>query len=83
MKRLIALLAVGAAVAAVLAVPSVAGDQKGPACTDIAFGDGGFSFFDTQPPSSSVDWRFDLAAPSCAGVTYTLYVYDLAGETII
>ena len=37
MKRLIALLAVGAAVAAVLAVPSGAVDTKGPPCADIVF----------------------------------------------
>lgn len=83
MKRFLALLAAGAAAAAALAVPSGAVDTKGPACADIVFGDGGFSFFATQPPSAVVDWRFDLAAPSCAGVTYTLSVYDLAGERLL
>lgn len=82
-KRFLALLAVGAAVTASLPVSAGAVDTQGPACADITFGDGGYSFFATDPPSAVVDWRFDLAAPSCAGVTYTLYVYDLAGETLI
>lgn len=83
MKRFLALLAVGAAVAAALAVPSGAVDAKGPPCADITFGDGGFSSFATEPPISLVDWRFDLAQPSCAGVTYTLYIYDLTGDTLL
>lgn len=78
MKRLIALLAVGAAVAAVLAVPSGAVDTKGPPCADVVFGDGGY----TSTPAS-LDWRFDLAAPSCAFVTYTLYIYNSEGTTLL
>jgi hypothetical protein len=77
-KRLIALLAVGAAVAAVLAVPSGAVDTKGPPCADIVFGDGGY----TSTPAS-LDWHFDLAAPSCAFVTYTLKIYDSTGTMLL
>lgn len=80
MKRLIALLTVGAAVAAVLAVPSVAVDTKGPPCADIVFGDGGYALSDTPP---SLTWRFDLASPSCAAVTYTLYIYNSTGTTLL
>ena len=54
MKRLIALLAVGAAVAAVLAVPSGAVDTKGPPCANIVFGDGGYTLL-TSPPSLRSD----------------------------
>jgi len=77
-KRLIALLTVGAAVAAVLAVPSGAVDTKGPPCANIVFGDGGY----TSTPAS-LDWHFDLAAPSCAFVTYTLEIYDSTGTTLL
>jgi hypothetical protein len=77
-KRLVALLAVGAAVAAVLAVPSGAVDTKGPPCANVVFGDGGYS---SAP--ASLDWRFDLAAPSCAFVTYTLYIFDSQGTTLL
>lgn len=83
MKRFFALLAVGAAAAALLPVSSNAVDTQGPACADITFGDGGYSYFATEPPSSLLDWRFDLAAPSCAGVTYTLYIYDSTGSTLL
>jgi hypothetical protein len=79
-KRLIALLAVGAAVAAVLAVPSGAVDTKGPPCADVVFGDGGYTLL-TSPPS--LTFHFDLASPSCAAVTYTLEIYDLSGTTLL
>ena len=48
MKRLIALLAVGAAVAAVLAVPSVAGDTKGPPCANIVSGTGSYAYYEAD-----------------------------------
>ena len=80
MKRLIALLAVGAAVAAVLAVPSGAVDTKGPSCANIVFGDGGYTLL-TSPPSLA--FHFDLASPSCAAVTYTLEIYDLSSGTLL
>lgn len=89
MKRLIALMAVGAAVAAVLAVPSVAVDTKGPPCADIVSGDGSYDVSDTstEPPTPllrpSLTWRFDLASPSCAAVTYTLYIYNSTGTTLL
>ena len=72
MKKLILL----AAVALVTAiVPSLAGavgnDVKGPACADIIGGD---VFY-----PSSAGARLDLAAPSCAYVTYTLVVLDEEG----
>jgi hypothetical protein len=75
-KRFLALLAVGAAVAAALAVPSGAVDTKGPPCADITFGDGSYI-------APSLDWRVELAAPSCAFVTYTIYIYDVSGQTLL
>lgn len=84
MKRFLALLAVAAAVTALVPVASGAvDDTKGPSCANIVFGDGGYSFFATQPPSASLDWRVDLAEPSCASVTYTLYIYDSTGERLL
>jgi hypothetical protein len=79
-KRFFALFAVAAAAAA-FAVPSgSAVDTQGPACADIVFGDGGYTLLTTPP---SLQWRFDLAAPSCASVTYTLYIYDSTGTTLL
>jgi hypothetical protein len=75
-KRFLALLAVGAAVAAALAVPSSAVDTQGPPCADITFGDGSYI-------APSLDWRVELAAPSCERVTYTLEIYDLSGQTLL
>lgn len=87
MKRLIALLAVGAAVAAAFAASSVAvGDTKGPPCANIVFGDGSYTYFEadgeTPVAQPSLDFRVDLAAPSCAAVTYTLYIYDSTGALV-
>jgi hypothetical protein len=80
-KRLIALLAIGAAIAAVLAVPSVAVDTKGPPCADIVFGDGSYAYYGadgiTPLANPYVEWTFELAAPACKVVTYSLEVYDL------
>ena len=80
MKRFFALLAVGAAAAAALAVPSGAVDTKGPACANIVFGDGGYTL-STAPPS--LLFGFDLDSPSCATVTYTLQIYDSEGTTLL
>jgi hypothetical protein len=88
-KRLIALLTLGVALAALLPVSSGAVDTRGPACADIVFGDGSYAVNDlsTAPPTPlaepTLTWRFDLAAPSCAAVTYTLYIYDSTGTTLL
>jgi hypothetical protein len=86
-KRLITLLAVGAAVAAVLAVPSVAGDTKGPPCANIVDGTGSYAYYeaDGQTPLANpyVDWTFVLAAPACEATTYKLEIYDLQGTTLL
>lgn len=76
MKRFLVLLAVGAAVAAALAVPSGAVDAKGPPCANITFGDGSYI-------APSLDWGVTLAAPSCEFVTYTLEIYDLSGQRLL
>ena len=76
MKRFLALLAVVAAAAAALAVPSGAVDTKGPPCANITFGDGSYI-------APTLDWRIDLKAPSCSFVTYTLEIYDLSGTTLL
>ena len=71
MKRLIALLAVGAAVAAVLAVPSVAGDTKGPPCANIVYGTGSYAYYEAgfrnaaREPVRRLDLVLD--APACDG----------------
>jgi hypothetical protein len=86
-KRLIALLAVGAAAAAVLAVPSVAGDTKGPPCANIVGGDGSYAYYeaDLETPLANpyVDWTFVLGAPACDVTTYTLEIYNLQGTTLL
>ena len=83
MKRLIALLAVGAAVAAVLAVPSVAGDTKGPPCANIVSGTGSYAYYEadfvTPLANPYVDWTFVLGAPACEATTYRLEIYNLQG----
>jgi hypothetical protein len=87
LKRFLALLAVGAAVTALLPVSAGAVDTQGPPCADIIGGDGGYLVHDpitgeelSQPV---LDWDFVLASPSCAAVTYTLYIYDSDGTTLL
>ena len=86
MKRLIALLAVGAAVAAVLAVPSVAGDTKGPPCANIVSGTGSYAYYEadfvTPLANPYVDWTFVLDAPACEATTYRLEIYNLQGSLL-
>ena len=87
MKRLIALLAVGAAVAAVFAVPSVAGDTKGPPCANIVDGIGSYAYYeaDGETPLANpfVDWTFVLKAPACDQTTYSLEIYNLQGTSLL
>jgi hypothetical protein len=86
-KRFLALIAVGAAVTALLPVSSAAVDTQGPRCADIVSGDGGYALTDPatgEPlPQPALDWDFVLASPSCAAVTYTLYIYDSSGDTLL
>lgn len=55
------------------AVNAIGNDVKGPACADIVAGDG----FNT---GGSVQFMLSVAAPSCAPVTYTMYVLDEPGD---
>ena len=87
MKRFLALLTVGAAVMALLPVSAGAVDTQGPPCADIVFGDGGYT---TRDPVTGellaqpvLDWDFVLASPSCAAVTYTLYIYASDETTLL
>jgi hypothetical protein len=91
-KRFFALLAVGAALAAALAVPSGAVDTQGPPCADIVGDTIGYLVLDplTGEPllQPVLEGDLVLASPSCAAVTYTLYIYasdettPLATQTI-
>lgn len=75
MKRMLLALAGAAALSLGLApaVNAVGNDVKGPACADIVAGDG-FNLGD------EVVFRLTIAVPSCAPVTYTMYVLDEPGD---
>ena len=88
MKRFLALLAVGAAVTALLPVSAGAVDTQGPPCADIV--NNGISSYLVHDPITGevlsqpvLDWEFVLASPSCAAVTYTLYIYSFDGSTLL
>lgn len=75
MRRLLLALAGAAALSLGVApaVNAIGNDAKGPACADIVAGDG----FNT---GESVQFMLSVAAPSCAQVTYTMYVLDEPGD---
>jgi hypothetical protein len=75
MRRLIALLAATFAltvVAAALGAPTT-GDVNGPNCADVVFGDVGY---DSTTGTGNFTATFALAAPACANVDYTFYLFD-------
>jgi hypothetical protein len=78
MKRLLvlALIVFGLGVFAAQTALS-AGDAQGPPCTNITNGDGGYS------AEGVIDFTVFLQAPTCAFVTYTFYVTDLSGATLL
>lgn len=79
MKRLLvlALLALGlTVVVAPTATPAGPGDAKGPQCSNITNGDGGYS------ADGVLDFTVFLQAPACSFVDYSLFVTDTNGAPI-
>lgn len=74
--RGITLLAVSVVVAAVFAGTIGASDTRGPACTNITFGN--FGYNQTTGEFSGYE---TLAAPSCTD--YELDIYDASGTTLL
>jgi hypothetical protein len=73
MHRLLvlALLAIGlTTVLAPTATPAAPGDAKGPPCSNITNGDGGYS------ADGVLDFTVFLQAPACSFVDYSLFVTD-------
>lgn len=79
MKRLITLAVFATAAAAILAMPtSAAKDTKGPACTNITFGNYGYQRLATDD-SGLGEATITLDAPACDNASYFLDVYNFAG----
>jgi hypothetical protein len=78
MKRLLvlALIVFGLGVFAAQTALS-AGDAPGPPCTKITNGDGGYR------AAGEIDFTVFLQAHTCSFVTYTFYVTDESGTTLI
>ncbi len=79
MKRLLvlALLALGLTiVVAPAATPAAPGDAKGPPCSNITNGDGGYSV------DGVLDFTVFLQAPACSFVDYSFFVTDTNGTPI-
>jgi hypothetical protein len=79
MKRLLvlALLALGVTiVVAPAATPAGPGDAKGPPCTNITNGDGGYS------DAGVLDFTVFLQKPTCSFVDYSFFVTDTSGNAI-
>lgn len=79
MKRILvlALLALGlTVVVAPTATPAGPGDAKGPQCTNITNGDGGYGF------DGVVDFTVFLQAPVCSFADYSFFVTDTSGNAI-
>ena len=79
MKRLLilALLALGlTVVVAPTATPAGPGDAKGPQCTNITNGDGGYGF------DGVLDFNVFLQAPVCSFADYSFFVTDTSGNAI-
>jgi hypothetical protein len=63
-------------------LPSGASPGGGPACADIVTVGG--SFTDATPSAkATVSPKMGLAADSCRGMTYTVYIYDVTGTTLL
>jgi hypothetical protein len=58
------------------ATPAAPGDAKGPPCTNITSGDGGYSL------EGVLDFTVFLQAPACSFVDYSLFVTDASGAPI-
>src|SRR5438270_103668 len=80
MKRLLLMLVVALAAAALVAGTGTASDTKGPPCTNIASGDAGYGY-NPVDSSGTVQATFDLAAPACDEGSYLLEIYDFSTGT--
>jgi hypothetical protein len=79
MHRLLvlALLALGLTIVfAPTATPAAPSDAKGPPCSNITNGDGGYS------ADGVLDFTVFLQAPACSFVEYSLFVTDTTGAPI-
>ncbi|HET8874468.1 MAG TPA: hypothetical protein VFM83_12355 [Gaiellaceae bacterium] len=79
MHRLLvlALLALGLTIVfAPAATPAAPGDAKGPSCSNITNGDGGYS------TAGVVDFTVFLQAPECKFVDYSFFVTDTTGNPV-
>jgi hypothetical protein len=73
----LALLALGLTIVfAPAATPAAPGDAKGPPCTNITNGDGGYS------TAGVVDFTVFLQAPACKVVDYSFFVTDTSGNPV-
>ena len=85
------LLALVVAMAAALAIPaagsSTPADQvKGSACGDITLWDpdhAGPPVYTDKLGTATVYASLTTAKPSCSGTTYTIYVYNASGSTLL
>jgi hypothetical protein len=76
MKRLLVLALIVFGLGAAQTASS-AGDPQGPPCSNITNGDGGYS------TTGVIDFTVFLQKPACSFVTYTFYVTDQSGTTLI
>ena len=79
MHRLLvlALLALGLTIVfAPTATPAAPGDAKGPPCSNITNGDGGYS------ADGVIDFTVFLQAPACSFVDYSFFVTDTSGNPV-
>jgi hypothetical protein len=79
MHRLLvlALLALGLTIVfAPTATPAAPSDAKGPPCSNITNGDGGYGF------DGVLDFTVFLQAPACSFVDYSFFVTDTSGNAI-
>lgn len=79
MKRLVPMLVAALAAAALVAGTGMAGDAKGPPCTNVIGGGDSLGYRYNGDGTGTVEATFILAAPACAQATYTLDVYNLQG----
>jgi hypothetical protein len=83
MKRLLLVLIAGLATAALIAGTGTGAppEVKGPPCANIA-NHLQTDYYNTAE-NPALQWTFVLDGRSCAPVTYTLQIYNLAGTTLL
>jgi hypothetical protein len=83
MKRFVLLLVAAVAAAALVAGSGMGApdDAKGPPCANIIANDQ-LDYYNTSA-NPQLRFTFVVAGRSCASVTYTLYIYDITGSTLL